>query len=152
MIKQNVKGDIVYSDQIIKNVAENMGIDEVKVRHVFNFLFPFIKNMSRDPEVFSINLHGIGRIYMCTERWRNILLTRERYNTVSKRQRENHRRLKAKIDLMDKIYEDESKGSFLYTVHKKRASISNYFYTHKKTLKELEEIQNEESRKFDKQR
>lgn len=150
MARQSAGGDIVYSERIIQNVAQKMGIEEIKVRHVFNFIFPFIKRLSRDPEVFSIHLYGLGRIYMCTERWKNVLLKRERYRTVSKRQRDNHRRLKAKVDLLEKIFTEKANGGYLYTVHKKRASISNYFYTQKKTLQELEEEQNEESWKFDK--
>lgn len=150
MSRQTVGGDIVYSEQIIRNVALKMGIEEGKVKHVFNFIFPHLKMLSKKPDVFSLPLMGLGRIYMCTEKWKKVLLSREQYQRVSSRQRENHRKLKTKIDKMEQIFADESKGGFMYSYHKKRASISSYFYTQKKTLQELEEIQNEESRKVDK--
>jgi hypothetical protein len=149
MARQTVGGDIIYSDDIIKKVSEKMGIDEKKVRIIFNFIFSHIKQLARKPDVFSMPLKGIGRLYMCTERSKKVLLNREKYHQVSSRQRERHRELKAKINRMDEIYKEESKGEFLYSVHKKRSSLANYFYNGKKTLKELEEEQNEESRKFD---
>lgn len=145
-----VKGDIVYSKTIVKNVAEKMGIDEKKVQHVFNFLFPFIRKLSRQPEVFSISLFGIGRVYMSTNRWKNVLLNREKYDRVSSRQRANHNRLKTKIVRCERIFKEAGEGRTLYTVHKKRSSIANWFYTDKKTLLELETIQNEESHEYDK--
>ncbi len=137
-----MKSEIVYGRDIIKNVALKLNLPEKVVSHVFNFIFPHIKLMTKREDVFSIPIKGIGRLYMSTERMKHVLKYRDENKFVSSRQRENHRRLKNKVNKFEEIFKEISAGKFLYTAHKRGLSINNYYFNKQKTLIELEAFQN----------
>ncbi len=137
-----MKGDIVFGADIIKNVAKELGISEKKVKHVFDFLFLHIRKETRKPDTYSVKLPKVGRLYMMTELYKKTLIDRDKKDTVSKKARVNHKKEIEKLENFEKMFQEESKGKFLRTIHKKGANIRNFFFNKGKTLEELEIIQN----------
>lgn len=141
-----MKGDIVFSSDIITSVSKKLDISERKVKHVFNFLFWFIKRKAREPEVFSINLPFIGRLYLATERLKRANREKEKKDQVSKRQKIGHKNAKDKIEIFERIFQKAADGKYLRSPHKKRSNLNDYFFTKGLTIQQLEAFQNEYER------
>lgn len=137
-----MKSDIVFSSDIISSVSRKLNIPEKKVKHVFDFIFWFIKRKAREPDVFSFNLPHIGRLYLSTERLKKASIDKEIKDHVSKKQRVGHRNSKSKVEAFEKMFAEKSGGKYLRTVHKKSLNLNNYFFTKGLSLKELEISQN----------
>jgi hypothetical protein len=112
------------------------------VRHVFHFIFPHIKQLAREEGVLSIPMAHIGRLYLSTYKLEHTLKARERLNHVSKRQRDHHRMMKRNVEKFNKIFEEVSKGQFIFTVHRRGSSLRKWYYNGKKSFEELEMFQN----------
>lgn len=143
----NVKrrGDIVYGKDIVKAVAEKLKMDERKIQHVFDFLFPYIRQCSKKDDLFNIGLGQIGRIYFSAFRMKKDLERRNKMNLVSRRQRDNYRAAKKKVENFEKLYEEEKEKAdvtYLRTVHYKGRALYKWYYTKNMNFKELEESQN----------
>ena len=137
-----MSSDIIYGEDIVSNVARKLKIPESRVQVVFDFLFWFIRKKSKEPEVFSIKLPKVGKLYLCTEKQKKVLLERDKRDTVSQKQRKGHRASLEKLETFEKIFKEKAGDKYVRTVHKKGANIHNYFWNKGKTFKELEEIQN----------
>jgi hypothetical protein len=135
-------GNIVYGDDIIVNVAKKLNVPEHVVRHVYHFLFPYIKQKAREEGVLTIPLKGLGNLYLSTYRLERVLKQREKHKQVSKRQRDHHRRMKRNIQRFNKMYDEISNGKFVFTVHRRGSSLRKWFYNGKKSFEELEMFQN----------
>lgn len=138
-----MKGDIVFSEDIIRNVAAKLGVPERKVKHVFDFLFLHIRKLSKEPDVFSIKIPLVGRLYFSSERMRLANIDKEKRDSVSKRQKATHKISKQKVETFENLYKDKAKGGYLRTVHKKRSNLNCFLYTKGMGIKQLEMSQNE---------
>ncbi len=138
------KGDIVFGDTIIRNVAVELGIPESQVKAVYDFIFLHIRRLARSPKVFSIPLPSIGRLYYSSEKTKHQLSSREKNDMVSAKQKTYHNTQKQKVSRLEKeLQKQSSDSSQVYTVHKKRSALRNFFYTKSMNLKELENEQNQ---------
>lgn len=58
-----MKKEIAFKSDVIRDVAEELGISEKKVEHIFDFLIQYIKGLTKLPHVIAINIPYIGVLY-----------------------------------------------------------------------------------------
>lgn len=139
-----LKSDITFSKDIVKAVAKRTGFSEDKVKHVLDFMLFFIKKKAKEPNVYSVRIPFVGVLYMKTYALQMLLKEREKRNTVSKKSREIHVKLKEKVKRLHEEHEKLQKevGDIVYTPHKYRRTLTNWYFTKRMTKQELEEYQN----------
>lgn len=132
-------GDIAYSSDIIRESAEELGISEEKVKHVFEFFIFYVKSLMRMPNIFSIYLPELGQIYLNSAYFKHVIGYTEQRKEISESQQEALNKAKERLETLDSLLESG------YSPHKKRMKFRNMYFTKGKTVKELEELQNKES-------
>ena len=128
-----MKKEVSFSSDIYKKVADKLDCTPEFVEENYKAILKILNGMAKDPEVGSIGLPGLGRMYFKMFHARNVA------NTIENRYPDTPiiKVLRDKADMIEKEVEGE-----IYSKHKKRNRISNFFYTKKKSFQELEEFQN----------
>lgn len=128
---------ISYKKDWIKDLAEEEGLDIYQAADVVDSIILYIKKLMREPDVATIRLRHVGRLYVAL----GILKNRRKF--YSGRRKSTNKKLEealdAKIEMLDEHHE---KYPYRYSRYKKMVNIKNFFLTKKMSYKELENYQN----------
>ena len=139
-------GGIAFDDDIILNVLEKTNYTEKQVVVVYNFLMQNIRKAIREPDRHMLLLPNIGPLYYKVEAARKYidkLKHMQKTQPLSATQRERLLRFSKKIELFDEYFSEKTEGKSVFTRHKNKSFINNYFFRKGMTLKEVEEYQNQ---------
>jgi hypothetical protein len=131
--------DIAYTKDIAESVANELGLSRQFVEDHIDFIVHWVKKLTQDPDVLTINIPSVGRLYL---NWNKVY----KYYNNQKNSEDDLKssRLIAfnlnekKLESFDKVFGDK-KG---YNRHRKRSKFSSTYFNKGKSLRELEEWQN----------
>lgn len=132
--------DIKFSDDIAELVSDELGISKDMVLHHIDFLAHWIKKLTNDPEILTIRIPHLGRMYL------NVSKTKEAVSFMSSLPDDTmtpnmNRELELNIKRLEN-FGKEFEGHRGYNRHKKKAKFTNHYFTKGMSPKELEEWQN----------
>jgi hypothetical protein len=140
------QGDIAFDDDIILDVAEELGFTTQQISHVFAAIFKDIRKIIKNPEVHGFYLPHLGYMNFKSEYARKEL---ERFDNqkklypVSSLKRERMNTLRTQVENFDKFYKEKvSPDMSVKCPHKYKSIIQCSYIRHNHTLEELEELHN----------
>lgn len=133
--------EIVFTGDIAKSVANELGVSEDMVLHHIDFLSHWVKTLTKDPSVLTIQMPHIGRMYVNISK---VEATFKAFDAMDKtgmktswlNQLERHR---LRIEEFNRQFEDRGGG---YNRHKKRSKFFNNWFNKGMSVEELENWQN----------
>lgn len=144
------KGDIAYRDDIISQVALKTGYTEKQVANTFDFMFPQIQKYMQTPDVTAIRCDNLGTFYYRASYAKR---TAEAYTQRSERLKFPKKILSIakkateKFELVHQHYTQvcNEHNRKLTSPHFAKSLISSQYFRQGKTLKYLEEQQNQQA-------
>jgi hypothetical protein len=140
------QGDIAFDDDIILDVAEELGFTVQQVSHVFASIFKDIRKMIQNPELHGFYLPHLGYMNFKSEYARKEL---ERFDNqkkiypVSSLKRERMEALRQQVANFDKFFNEKASPDLsIKCPHKYKSVLHCTYIRHNHTLEELEEIHN----------
>lgn len=128
---------ISYKKDWIKDLAEEEGLDIYQAADVVDSIILFIKKVMRRPEVATIRIRNVGRLYVSL----GSLKRRQRFYTG--RRKSTNKKLEDSIDQKIKMLEEHHKKyPYRYSRYAKMTNIKNFYLTKKMSYEELENYQN----------
>lgn len=135
--------NVSNQEDIINEVVKRTGVDKDKVTFIFNFVFKFIKKITKRRDVLTIFIPHLGRMYQ-----KQGDLKRE-YSILSHKDelsRSEAIRLSRSTDKLKLLEENSEAGTSKLKNHYTKSKLKNPYLTNKKTIEELEQFQNEEEK------
>jgi hypothetical protein len=131
--------DIAFTSDIAEIVAKELNMPKELIEDHVDFMVHWIKKLTMDPEVLTVNIPSVGRMYL---NWTKV----ERDYTYYKDKEEELSKHKTKmIGVNRKRLEKfgrEFEGISGYNRHRKRSKLFSTYFSKGKSLRELEEWQN----------
>lgn len=142
MQTHNEKNEIAFTDDIVEDVAKELGMSKEKIAYHVDFMVHWIKKLTKIPEVLAIFIPHIGTMYVNWGKIQNEVdyfgkMPEDELPTQWKNRLRDNRIRIAKL-------EETFKDNDGYIRHKKRQKIFNVYHTKGKNLKELESWQNKQ--------
>lgn len=130
-------------EDIINEVVKRTGVEKEKITFIFNFLFRYIKKLTKRRDVLTIFIPHLGRLYL-----KHGYLRREESKLGKKEElsREEAIRLSRSKDKLKLLEENSEPGTSKLKNHYTKPKLKNTYLTTRKTLEELEQFQNEEEK------
>lgn len=132
------KGNIVFSKDLIKKVAKDKNLSEKQVTILFDFYFKhYFKNKALEPEVFTINLPYIGKLYLKTRAaWYSIIRSKRK----DKRLELLEEKLQEfELEFSKHIDENDCQP---YSIHNAESYLNRFYYNAGMDYEALENHQN----------
>ena len=131
---------VAYISDIVKEVSKKTGYSERMVELHVEFLVDWINNKIEDPDVLTIGIPHVGKLYSL------VALSRNYYNDYSNDEKYNKGRwgklLKFHKNKVDKFESLFGKKVEKYNKHLRSKKIRNNFFTKGMSSEELEKWQN----------
>lgn len=138
----NEEKEIAFTDDIVEDVAKELGMSKEKVEYHVDFMVHWIKKLTKIPTVLAIFIPHIGTLFL---NWSRVQREVDHFGQIPEGQMSTSwkNRLKDNKIRLEKL-EETFKNSDGYNRHKKRQKIFNVYHTKGKNLKELESWQNKQ--------
>ena len=129
--------NISYKKDWIKDLAEEADLDIYQAADIVDSIILFIKKVMRRPDVFTIRLRHVGKLYS------NIGSLRGRIKYYSGKRKGTNKKyedmLRKKVKLLEEAHD---RLPFGYSRYKKMVNIKNRYLNKKMNYEELENYQN----------
>lgn len=138
-------GDIAFDDDIILDVAEELGFTPKQISNVFSSVFLTVKKSIKNPEVHGFYVPFLGFMSFKVEYARRTLEAYDRFKNngpVSSVKRERMETLREQVSNFDQIFDIKSQGIRPNCMHKYKSAIHAGTIRKNYTLEELEELVN----------
>lgn len=139
----NEEKEIAFTEDIADLVAQELGMPREKILHHMGFFSHWVKHLTKLPTVLTVYMPKLGTLFL---NWSKVKSEVEYFGKIpeaelstqwANRLRVNRERLEE----FKRVFGDYNG----YIRHKKRQKIFNPYYTKGKTLKELEQWQNNQA-------
>lgn len=134
--------EILFEKDIVKSVAEELGMSEAKIQAHMNFFKHFINEFA-EGEVHTLQLPGLGRMYRNMKACANMNIWLEKTGMTKKHPGKYDEKMEANIrhilDMKEKLLKNNTT-----CYHNTTRRIVNPYFTCIKRKKELELFQNSE--------
>lgn len=138
-----MKKGITFKEDIIKDLAKEMGLEESVVEDNVKFLLQRLKRLVKKEQVHGISIPKLGNLY-----FRPLLAKRKNdFSEENYPHKDIENRKKKVKDFYDRFGDDKS-----YSIQMRRTRFHDYKYNKGMTPKEMEKFQNNKADEYQKGR